>query len=136
MGSDSLRVAEGAVHVYRLFDVADAVDLPAAERALAQPRSRLRLAGQQSGTALEIPRPPLHVHLGRRALALPGGSQEVDAYARVFDYGVVSVHYRLPIAAGTTLDALVPLAEALVAEPTPELVLAARRDAEELSRAL
>jgi hypothetical protein len=131
-----LRVTQGMVHVYRLFDVADAVDLAGAERALSQPRSRLRLEGHQSGAALEIPRPPLHVHLGVRALEIGGEPREAEASARVFDYGVVSVHYRLPIPAGARLDELVPLAEALVSAATPALDAAARREADELVRAL
>jgi len=130
------RVAEGTVHVYRLFDVADALDLSHAEQLLAAPRSRLRLEGMQSTTALDIPRPPLHVALGRRSLPLAGGPREVEASAHLFDYGVASILYRLPIPPGTELADLVPLAEELVAAPTPALDAAARADAEELSRAL
>jgi hypothetical protein len=135
-GAGPFRVADGAVHVYRLFDVADAVDLAAAERAVSAPRSRLKLEGAQSGTALEIPRPPLHVHLGRRSLPLAAGAREADARARVFDYGVVSIHYRLPIPPGAALDDLVPLAEELAAGATPALDAAARAEADELARAL
>jgi hypothetical protein len=130
------RVEEGTVHVYRLFDVADAVDLAVAERAITGPRSRLKLEGAQSSTALEIPRPPLHVHLGARVLPLASGARDAEASARVFDYGVVSVHYRLAIAPGTPLDELVPLAEELAAQATPALDASARREAEELARAL
>ena len=132
----TLRVADGEVHVYRLFDVADAVDLPAAERALAQPRARLKLEGHQTGAALEIPSPPLHVHLGARRLSVAAESFDALATARLFDHGVVSVRYRLPIPAGSSLEELLPLAEALVAEPTPALDQAARREADELVRAL
>jgi hypothetical protein len=54
------------------------------------------------------------------------------ASARLFDYGVVSVVYRIPIAAGTLLRELVPLAEELFVDPTPDLDAAARREAEAL----
>ena len=70
------RVAEGSVHIYRLFDLGEAIDLSHAERLLAAPRSRLRLEAAQSMTALEIPRPPLQVALGRRALPLASGPRE------------------------------------------------------------
>jgi hypothetical protein len=132
----SWRVAEGTVHVYRLFDIADAVDLSRAEQLLAAPSSRLRLAGMQSTTALEIPRPPLQVALGRRTVPIAAGPRVGEASARLFDYGVASISYKLTIPPGTDLADLVPLAEELVAAPTPALDAAARTEAEELSRAL
>jgi hypothetical protein len=135
MAPSSFRIADGSVHVYRLFDVGDAVDLAAAERNVAA-SSRLRLEGSQSGAAIEIPRPPIHVHLGRHALPLAGGPREVEARARVYDYGVVSIHYRLEIAPGTPLDALVPLSDELSATPTPRIDALARQQAHEVAAAL
>jgi hypothetical protein len=135
-GSDGARVADGAVLVYRLFDVADAVDLVMAEKAVAAPKSRLRLEGAQSGSALELPRPPLHLALGPREVPLASGPRRAEASAHVFDYGVVSIRYTLAIAPGTSLADLVPLAEELFVEPTPGLDAEARREADELSRAL
>jgi len=133
-------ISDGSVHVYRLFDVADAIDLPAAERAvevaMAAPKSRARLTGAQSATALELPRPPLRIALGPREVPLRSGARSAEASAHVFDYGVVSILYKLPIAPGTALEALVALAEELFVWPTPEIDQAARRESEELSRAL
>ncbi len=137
MGSSGdARVADGAVLVYRLFDVADEVDLAKAEEAVSAPKSRLRLQGAQSSSALEFPRPPLHLGLGVRDLPLPSGVRRVQASAHVYDYGVVSIRYDLPISPGTALADLVPLAEQLFVEPTPAVDATARREAEELSRAL
>ena len=135
MAPSSFRIADGSVHVYRLFDVADAVDLGAAERNLSA-SSRLRLERAQSGAAIEIPRPPLHVHLGKRTLLLGSGPREAEARARVYDYGVVSVHYRLDVAPGTPLEALVPLSDVLAVTPTPRIDAEARREAHELAAAL
>ncbi|HSD18575.1 MAG TPA: hypothetical protein VLC54_00930 [Anaeromyxobacter sp.] len=133
-------ISDGSVHVYRLFDVADAIDLPAAERAvevaMAAPKSRARLTGAQSATALELPRPPLRIALGPREVPLRSGARSAEASAHVFDYGVVSILYKLPIAPGTALEGLVELAEELFVWPTPEIDQAARRESEELSRAL
>ncbi|BDG09882.1 hypothetical protein AMPC_29950 [Anaeromyxobacter paludicola] len=127
---------EGALQLYRLFDVADAIDLSKAEAIAAAPRSRLRLETAQGSAAFEIPAPPLHLALGERTLRLSSGPRVVQAEARLYDYGVVSVVYRLPIPPGTPLEALVPLAEELAAAPTPALDAEARREADELCRAL
>jgi hypothetical protein len=130
------RVAEGSVHVYRLFDLGEAIDLSHAERLLAAPRSRLRLEAAQSMTALEIPHPPLQVALGRRALPLASGPRDGEVSAHLFDFGVASIHYQVPIPPGTDLGDLVPLAEELVAQPTPALDAAARAEADEIGRAI
>jgi hypothetical protein len=124
------------VLVYRLFDVADAVDLQRAEVAAAEPKSRLQLSGAQSATALEFPRPPLQLGLGKRQLPLRSGPRQAEVDARVFDYGVVSICYRLAIEPGTALGELVPLAEQLFVEPGPALDAAARREAEAITSAL
>jgi len=133
---DGLQVADGAVLVYRLFDVADAVDLARAEALAAAPAGRLRIDRALSASAIEFPRPPLHLVLGRRELALPSGMRDVLATAHVFDYGVVSIRYTLPIEPGTPLGGLVPLAEWLLAGASASVDAAARRDADEVARAL
>ncbi len=130
----SWRVAEGTILVYRLFDLGEAIDLSRAEQLVATPRSRVRLESPQSTTALEIPRPPLHVVLGPRALPLASGPRAAEASAHLFDYGVASVIYRLPIPPGTDLADLIPLSEELLAQPTPALDVAARAEADELCR--
>lgn len=130
------RVADGDVLVYRLFDVADAIDLSEAEQLVTAPASRLQLSSAGSSTAIELPRPPLALTLGQRTIPLRGGPRDVVASARVFDYGVVSITYRLGIESGTPLRDLVPLAEELFVKPAPALEAAARREAEEVSAAL
>jgi hypothetical protein len=129
-------VADGDVLVYRLFDVADAVNLVRAEEVATAPKSRLRLAKGQSASAIEFPRPPLYLALGRRALPLASGPRDVEASARVYDYGVVSIRYKVRIAPGTSLGDLVPLAEELFVAPAPALDAEARREADAIARAL
>jgi len=133
---DGLKVADGAVLVYRLFDVADAVDLARAEVLAAAPAGRLKIDRALSASAIEFPRPPLHLALGSRELELPAGRTPAIASAHVFDYGVVSLRYRLPIAPGTSLEALVPLLETLLEGPTGALDAAARAEAEAVAKSL
>ncbi|HQR29714.1 MAG TPA: hypothetical protein PLL32_04830 [Anaeromyxobacteraceae bacterium] len=134
MERQPFRVQDGSVRIYRILDVADGIDLARAEAAATPPTSRVRLAGSRS--ALEVAHPPLRLRLGERRLRIAGEDRAVEVQASLFDYGVVSVLFELPIAPGTALDALVPLAEALLERPTPELDGAAREVAAELSAAL
>lgn len=137
MGTSApLRVRDGLLRVYRLFDVADAIDLVRAEAAARAPASRRRMGGVHSSAALQIPRPPLHLALGSRELPLASGPRTAEARLHLFEYGVASVVYELPIPPGTALEELLPLADELVVQPTPALDEAARREAEEGGRAL
>ena len=131
-----LRVAEGSVLIYRLFDVADAIDLARAEALAAAPAGRLKLDRALSASAIEFPRPPLLLALGRRDLELPTGRVAATASAHVFDFGVVSIRYTIPVGPGTTLTALVPMAEWLLAATRTAVDTAARHDADEVCKAM
>jgi hypothetical protein len=128
------RVQEGSVRVYRILDVADGIDLGRAEALAAAPKSRVRLASPRS--AIEIAHPPLRLGLGARDVEIAGETRRVEVQASLFDYGVASFLFELPVAPGTPLEALVPLAEALLERPTTALDAAARALAAELSATL
>lgn len=132
----TFRVADGEVWIYRLFDVAYAIDLARADRLGAAPAARLAMESAQSATALQFPRAPLHVTLGRRPVSLASGKRTAEASAHVFDYGVISIRYRIAIAPGTPLEDLVPLAEELLEGPTTALDEQARQHAQEVAAAL
>jgi len=137
MGEPPFRVQDGAVRIYRLFDVADEIDLGRAESLAASPTSRrLRLESPRTHSAIEIPHPPVHLRLGARELPLRSGPRSVEVRASLSHTGVVSVLFELPVLPGTALEDLLPLAEELLDEPTPEIDLLARRESEELARAL
>ena len=134
MEPPSFRVEDGTVRIYRILDVADGVDLARAEALAAAPTSRMRLVSPRS--AIEIAEPPLRLRLGSRAVEIAGRSRAVEVQASLFDYGVASLLFELPVAPGTPLEELVPLAEALLERPTPGLDAAARAIAAELSTEL
>jgi hypothetical protein len=128
------RVQDGSVRIYRILDVADGIDLARAEALAASPKSRFKLANPRP--AIEIAHPPLRLGLGARDIRIAGGPRRVDVQVSLFDYGVASVLLDLPIAPGTTLDELVPLAEALIELPTPGMDEAARAVVADLAGAL
>jgi len=111
---EPLRVEAGQILCYRLYDVAAEIDLTVAESLLAGRRGRLSRSGSQY---LQLPNPPLVVGLGRRTLPLPGGPVEVEAQARLFDHGAVSILLRVPVPPGTAFDALTALAGPLYDAP-------------------
>src|SRR5689334_19126054 len=94
------RIASGSLLLYRLFDVAEDIDLDRAERVLAGEAARLRLTGERSGF-LDLPERPLTASLGAREVALEDGTVlRGDAFVRLFGLGVASVRYEIPVAPG------------------------------------
>jgi hypothetical protein len=130
MQSPTLRVQDGSVRIYRILDVADGIDLARAEALAQVPKSRVRLASPRS--AIEIPRPPLRLGLGARDVRVAGQARRVEVQVSLFDYGVASFLFELPVVPGASIEELVPLAEALLERPTPELDEVARGLANEL----
>ena len=131
MAPPVFRVQDGSVRIYRILDVADGIDLVRAEALAVAPKSRFKLANPRS--AIEIAHPPLRLRLGARDVQIAGALRRVEVQASLFDYGVASVLFDLPMDAGTSLDDLVPLAEALIERPTPEIDEAARAVAADLA---
>src|SRR5262249_28428013 len=107
---------KASVLCYRMYDVADEIDLAVAESILARDASRLRLS-RSGAEYLLLPNPPLIVGLGRRSLPVPEGPLEVEARARLFDHGAASIVLAVPVPPGTTLDALTPVADRLYDGP-------------------
>src|SRR5688572_14293998 len=97
---------------YRMFDVAEEIDLERARQLVSEDARRMKLA-REGSQYLELPNPPLAVDVGRRSLPLRGGEVPVEVTARVFDHGALSVHLRVPVPPGTTLEALIPVADDL-----------------------
>jgi len=123
-------IADGTLLLYRLFDVAEDIDLARAEGLLAGEGARLKLAGERVGF-LDLPERPLTVTLGPREVALEDGTVlRGTALVRLFGLGVASVRYELPIAAGAGPADLAAVVHA--AADSKALEKAARAEAEGL----
>jgi len=129
-----LLVQDGSVRIYRILDVADGIDLAGAEAIASGPKSRAKLASPRS--AIQIAHPPLRLGLAARDVRIAGESRRVEVQVSLFDYGVASFLFELPVTPGSSLEELVPLSEALLERPTPELDEVARTLANELTTAL
>src|SRR5437762_2072137 len=93
-------IERGSILIYRMFDVAESIDLAALEaraRAAAG-TSRLRIA-RPGGHALIIRNAPVAVFLGDQDLAIGEKSYRCDVQARVWDYGVISFQFRVGVEA-------------------------------------
>jgi hypothetical protein len=122
----------GYILCYRIFDIADEIQLEVARGVLAADTRRMRL-NRAGSEYLQLPDPPLSIDLGVRTLQLAQGVHEVEVMARMFSHGAASIILKVPIASGTTPIDLVPLADQLFDSPAVdalslELMNGLRRD--------
>jgi hypothetical protein len=94
-------VTAGSILAYRLFDVAYAIDLAKAEetwaRTVRTESSRGRLVNTPP-KAIAFGVPPVSLGLGTITLSLPEGPMQAAVTARLYDFGVISMALRLPVA--------------------------------------
>jgi hypothetical protein len=127
-----LRVQRGCILAYRVFDVADEINLDEAERLLADaPGKRRVILRRDAAQVLEFTAPPVDIEIGKRTLGLTT-REAVEALlsVRFFDYGAVSVEFELDIAPGTELASLIPLCSEVYESPRLEEV--ARKELDSL----
>lgn len=112
-GGSSISIQRGKILIYRVFDVAEEIDLHKVERILsAGGESRLKLS-QTSSQAVLIRNAPVRLSLGDSELRISDRSVRAETFATVWDYGVVSFSFQLPISAGTRWTDLVRIGEAI-----------------------
>ncbi|WP_461414834.1 hypothetical protein [Gemmatimonas sp.] len=92
---DGLQVDTGAAIAYRLFDVGYAIDLERALDLLATSGPERVRPVRGEGQALQISNPPITVLLGAESLVVGPAAHEVELSARIFDFGVVSLHVKV-----------------------------------------
>jgi hypothetical protein len=109
----SIRIKRGWILAYRVYDAGDTIALDVAEQRIGAKRVVVR------GPLVEglvIPVRPLEIDLGDCEIpfepALP-----VHANARLYDFGAISIVYRIPIQPGTTLEELTPVCDRLYDAP-------------------
>ena len=106
--------------VYRLFDVADEIDLDLVQ-ALWTSRnkiaSRLRL-DRISTKSITFKDPPVLVELGSHDMKLGNGTYLTEVKARIFDLGVISLILRIHFEDDVTFDEYMDMS--IVSENMPE----------------
>lgn len=122
--SPEVVVERGMFLCYRIFDIADEIDLARAQAVLSRDARRMKLT-RAGSEYLQLPDPPLTVELGRHPLELRSRVAAVEAVARVFSHGAASIILRVPIPPGMSLNDLVPVGDELFDSPAvDELSLA------------
>lgn len=110
-----LRLLDADLICTRIFDVADTIALEGCRAAIAAGGADIRrLSLRRAGSEfIQLSDPPLLVDLGGRSFDVSGGRHEVRVSAALFHHGAISISVRVPVAPGTTLEQLIPVADEL-----------------------
>src|SRR3989338_9460155 len=125
----STAIQKGSILVHRVFDIAGEISLVRAEQLLSTDVKRPRLFATDTRKAIIIKDSQLKADLGEEVLDLPSGKFPVGIFARVWNYGVISVTLELAIPPGTDWGRLVKTAAELEASSELELLAVSRKDA-------
>jgi hypothetical protein len=101
-------VEKGSILVYRVFDIGEEVDLKVVEKYLRQGSGQTRLGFTRSGkNAVVMRNAPIRLSLGELDIPIGVETRRSEAFATIWDYGVLSVVFQIPIPKATPWSQLV-----------------------------
>ena len=133
-----IKIKKGSILIYRVFDIAEEINLPRVEELLSSPlkstvRSRLKFTLTPRQTII-MRNAPVTLGLGESELMFQNDSVKAEVFAKIWDYGVVSIMFQIPIAEGTEWESLINISAKL--EQDTLIDEAARFRTQELVKAI
>lgn len=112
--SSTIKIRKGSILIYRVFDIAEEVNLQKAEQLLRQTGGETRFGlTARSRNAVIIRNAPVRFSLGTTRLQLKDKSLAADVVATVWDYGALSVAFQVAIEPGTSWREVLSIGAAL-----------------------
>jgi len=109
-----VRIERGKVLIYRVFDIAEEVDLARLEAILAQSQLETRVrVDKKHRPSVVVRNAPVRLKLGEVIVRIGDTPHVCEGYATVMDYGVLSIALHLPIPRGLEWSGALKLADAI-----------------------
>jgi hypothetical protein len=108
-----LTIKKGRIIIYRIYDVADEINLSLVESMIKEEARRMRLSRYPYMKALEFTDPPVSFVLPGFTKQLFGQETAIHVVAKAFDFGVVSLAFNIPIPDKTDFHDLEAVSKAL-----------------------
>lgn len=135
MVGQDIKIKKGTVLIYRIFDVAEEINVTQVEAILRDNRGPDRFkVPKYIDRAIEMRKPPVTFGMGEEYVTIQGHPIKVEVLVKVRDFGVLSMIYQIPIAAGTSWKQLIDLAVGL--EEGSEIDILAKQQAEEIANTI
>ena len=132
-------IESGKVIIYRVYDVAEEIDLARVEAILSEPQQGLRVRLDRTRRPSVLVRnEPIRLRVGEVNLRIGDRDYQAAVSATVLDYGVLSIALHLGIPSGTKMQSLLELAEAINRSggDETEIDAVARKKAEDITSQL
>lgn len=125
-------VEKGSLLVYRVFEIAEEIDLNRAQSVLSQLKETGRLSLSSRGARQEfvIRNAPITITLPSTHLSLNNEDVQAETSVKIWDYGVLSVAFQVPLKPGSRHQDLLQLA--IAAENSKSIDERARARCEEI----
>jgi len=91
-----LKILDGSIIVYRLFDLSWGIDLDEVERRV-DGAQRLRIERKRFSKAFQFANPPVTVNVGKSQWEYSEENYDIQKYAKLYDYGAMSVIIEIPV---------------------------------------
>jgi len=109
-----LRVKKGCILLYRIFDIAEEINIGRVEALLRNNRGPDRFnVPKFIDRALIMKRPPVSFALGTETINIQGRTLKADVLVKIRDFGVLSVIYQINIESSTSWFELIQMASDL-----------------------
>lgn len=112
-----VKIKKGSILIYRVFDVAEEINLHHVEELLSSPnrgavRSRLKFTLSPRQTII-MRNAPITLELGESELMFQNVPVKAEVFVKIWDYGVVSIMFQIPIPTGTKWEDLINISAQL-----------------------
>jgi hypothetical protein len=106
-----VQIQKGCILIYRVYDVAEEVNLSRVEALLKSENNKTRLRFRRNSRQAVIMRnAPVTLTLGESDLVLVDQTLRIETFAKMWDYGVISVCFQVTIEPGMNWAQLIELA--------------------------
>lgn len=106
-----VNIQKGSILIYRIFDVAEEINIPAVKAILRDNRGPDQFkVPKYIDRAIEMKNPPVTFGLGEETIHIKDQEIKAEVLVKVRDFGVLSLVYQIPITPGTTWKQLVEFA--------------------------
>ena len=112
-----ISIEKGSILVYRVFDIAEEVNLSVVEKILSEAISNERLKLKKGPrNALVMKNAPVILNIQEIDFEILGQTIRSEVYAKIWDYGVLSLIFQIPIGTGSSWTKLIEYSSYLEAD--------------------
>ncbi|MBL7544763.1 MAG: hypothetical protein JNL11_13180 [Bdellovibrionaceae bacterium] len=135
MDSSQIKIKKGTILIYRLFDIAEEINIPHVEVILQDNRGPDRFkVPKYIDRAIHLKKPPVTFGLGEEVFQVQDRTFKADVVIKLRDFGVASIVYQITIPQGTSWKELIDIAQRL--EEGSEIDSLAKQQCREITRTI